>query len=684
MARRKNILSIIGPAVVVAACMLLYPGSISAQQRLQGGQQGDAGEHGHTHAKKPVVAPSYAWKLLPPLGLREESTIDTLLLNYCRNSIPSMVSDAWVTTGNLGAEGLNMIYSERPATSDFFFRDGLLHWIPTEETMKFYNTRIPMTLLSFNSSGGKETAQERLQATFSGNINKRAQVGALVDYLYSKGSYANQAVKDLTWGFSGSYIGDRYEFQGYFNHFNLLNKENGGITDELYITDPAELQGGVSSIDPKSIPTRLSHAHTRVSGDELMLNNRYKVGYWHEERDENDSIVKREYVAVSSFIYTLRYNSAKHLFIDDDPSETREFFTNHYLDNTLTRDRTTYWSLTNTFGISLLEGFHKYAKFGLAAYVTHQVRRYNQTADTLDRTQPELDLTPFPEGITSIDPKATQQLAWVGGQLTKQKGSLLTYEATAQFGFLGPAAGDVAVEGNVGTRFKWLGDSIDIRGFGSFRNESAPYLMNNYLSNHFIWKNDFGKERTVDFGGTLDIRRSGTRIRVGVTNVQNHIYFGPDFLPVQHGSNVQVFSARLQQNFKVRNFHWDNTVTYQTTSDDRVLPLPKISVYSNLYFLCRIATLHLQLGVDCDYYTNYYAPTYQPATASFANQHESKFGNYPFMNIYANMKLKKARFYVLFSHFNQGLFGGNRYFSTALYPLNPRRFQIGISVDFTN
>ena len=72
-----------------------------------------------------------------------------------------------------------------------------------------------------------------------------------------------------------------------------------------------------------------------------------------------------------------------------------------------------------------------------------QVRRYNQTADTLDRTQPELDLTPFPEGITSIDPKATQQLAWVGGQLTKQKGSLLTYEATAQFGFLGPAAGDV-------------------------------------------------------------------------------------------------------------------------------------------------------------------------------------------------------------------------------------------------
>ena len=32
-------------------------------------------------AKDPVIAPSYAWKMLPPLGLREPSTIDTTLYN---------------------------------------------------------------------------------------------------------------------------------------------------------------------------------------------------------------------------------------------------------------------------------------------------------------------------------------------------------------------------------------------------------------------------------------------------------------------------------------------------------------------------------------------------------------------------------------------------------------------------
>ena len=164
----------------------------------------------------------------------------------------------------------------------------------------------------------------------------------------------------------------------------------------------------------------------------------------------------------------------------------------------------------NTLGISLLEGFHRYAKFGLAAYLTHEVRRYNQTADTIDRMNPDFGLTPFPAGISGINPAATENLLWVGGQLTKQKGSILTYRANAQFGIIGPAAGDVRIEGDINTRFPLLGDSLRLTAFGSFRNEAAPYLMNNYLSNHFIWQNKFGKERSVRFGGRLDYDRSGT------------------------------------------------------------------------------------------------------------------------------------------------------------------------------
>ena len=593
-----------------------------------------------------------------------------------------MVSDAWATTGNLGAEGSNMIWLERHSSSDFYFRDPLAHWLPSEHTMKYYNSRIPMTLLSYNASGGKETAQERLKGDFSGNINSKAQVGALLDYIYSKGSYANQALKNLTWGASGSYMGDRYEMQSFYNHYNSLNKENGGITDSRYITDPAALQGGVSSINAKSIPTRLTAAHTRYVGGQLWMNHRYKVGYWHEEKTENDTIVKRTYIPVMSFIWTIDYSFAKHLFYNTAPGEATGFFENTFLSATGTRDETKFSSVTNTVGVSMLEGFHKYAKFGLAAYARYQFRTYTQTPDTLDHTVPTT-LSPLPDYYFNIANKKNQNLLWVGGQLTKQRGTLLTYDVTAEFGIIGEAAGDINIDGNVGTKFRLLGDTVNISAYGRFVNAHAPYLMQSYRSNHFIWYNDFGKERTFKAGGILRIPHTGTAINIGVENIQNHIYFGADAMPVQHSGSVQVFSAKLEQRLKAGILHWDNRITYQTSSNEAVISIPKLAVYSNLYLKCNIATLKLQFGIDCDYYTKYYAPSYQPATMAFYNQREVKCGNYPFMNLYANMKLQKARFYVLFSHINQGWFGKN-YFSMPNYPLNPRRFQIGVAVDFPN
>ncbi len=57
-------------------------------------------------------------------------------------------------------------------------------------------------------------------------------------------------------------MGDRYEMQAAFDQFNSLNKENGGIVDDLYITDPAEIQGGSTKVDTKNIPTNLTAAHS--------------------------------------------------------------------------------------------------------------------------------------------------------------------------------------------------------------------------------------------------------------------------------------------------------------------------------------------------------------------------------------------------------------------------------------
>ena len=565
-----------------------------------------------------------------------------------------MVSKAYATTGNLGAEGQDQIFFDRPAMSEFFFEDALSAWIPSIKTQKYYNTRIPMTILSYNTGGTSENTQDRLSAVFSGNVNKAIEIGAAMDYIYSKGTYNEQSTSDFTWRVFGSYTGDRYELQAFFNSYNFLNKESGGITDDRYITDPAEVQGGTTTVNNKTIPTNLNNAHSRIYGTELYLNHRYKIGFYENHRDpETDTIVSRTYIPVTSFIWTTNYKSNRHLFLNSGIENDTTFFDNTYFSLQGTNDETSYWKLANTLGVSMLEGFNKYAKFGLAAYVTHEFRKYTQLTDTIESSSAESGrLTALPQ--YSIPHTYTENLIWVGGQLTKQQGSIITYNATAQFGLVGSVAGDIDISGDISTKFKLKNDSVKITGYGYFKNKAVPYLINNYISNHFIWQNDFGKERRVRVGGMLDFPLTRTKANVGVENIQNYIYF-----------------------------LLNNSLTYQTSTNESILPLPKFAIYSNMFLQFTIArVLNVQFGVDCNYYTKYHAPAYNPATMTFHTQQEVECGNFPFMNVYANMKLKKTRFFVMMSHFNESFMGGN--FAIPHYPLNGMKFQMGLSVDFAN
>ncbi len=631
--------------------------------------------------KKTVLEPSFAWKAVPPLGLREPATIDTVYQNYSLEFIPQEVSYAYAATGNYCGSGRNMLFMERPATSDFYYRDAVSAWLPSVNTIKWYNTRIPMTLLSYNFGGGKQDGQDRFQTIFSANANKRIQVGAMIDYIYSKGSYDYQAAKDLTWGLSGSYIGERFEFQGNFYHFNLLQKENGGITDDAYIRDPASVQGGNTSVNCKDIPVNLTGSFNRVEGTDLYLNSRYKMGFWKEEQI-NDTTVNRTLVPVTSVIWTLQYTDGFHKFYNDNAEQNLSFWENTYFSPNYTNDRQKLWKLRNTVGISLLEGFNKYAKAGLSAFMTHEVRHYSMITDREDPTEAQAEAMkddPFPDMVT----KETQNLIWVGAQLTKQQGRIFNYNVTGEIGILGPAAGEIKVNGNITTRIPLFGDTVAVKAGGHFTNLTAPWLMQHMKSNHFVWNNDFSKTRSLRLGGELSIPWTRTSISAYVENLQNQIYFNEQALPTQYGGSVQIFSATLNQNFKFGVFNWDNTVTYQTTSQSSVIPLPNLALTTNMYVLFKIATLHVQLGVNCDYFTKYKGVDYQPATMGFYNQSKIDIGDYPFISAYLNCKLSKCRFYLMMSHLNQGM-TGTMYFSMPHYPMNPRRFQLGLSIDFAN
>lgn len=215
-----------------------------------GAQNQKMGKGSDTKTKK-YYKPGSAWTLDTQLGIRQPNTMDTLMYNYQRTFIPSMTYDAFATTGQLSGPGLSMLYFERPDDHKFFFNNALSPWIPTLEKTKFYNVYIPMTLLTYNLTFDRESRTDFLRGVFAGNVNRKIGVGGWIDYPYTKGSYTDQAAKAVDFGLNFYYTGDHYQTQMLFNHYRHVNKENGGITNDLYITNPAEVQGGVNEIEPK-------------------------------------------------------------------------------------------------------------------------------------------------------------------------------------------------------------------------------------------------------------------------------------------------------------------------------------------------------------------------------------------------------------------------------------------------
>ena len=643
-------------------------------------------------AQDSIAAPKRegsAWTLEGPLGLHKRAEIDTLLYNYQRRSIPAMVTDAYATTGNTGAEGIDMIFSRRHEPTEYYFDGPLQAWTTTLDNQKLYNVYTPMTLLSWNFGGNKNSRTDRLNAQFAGNVNRKIGVSAFLDYIYSKGSYESQATKDFAWGGAMYYLGDRYELQAMYNQMNFLNKENGGITDDLYITDPAEVQAGVSKIEAKSIPTRLTAAHNRIRGRQAFMTHAYKVGFWDTEQ-VNDTLTRDVYVPLMRFIYSFKYVDRKRFFLNTNPQQARDFWQNTYFNPERTDESFNYWAISNSLGVELIEGFKKWAKFGISAYATYEVRRFSQPTALgmpLPETPPEEGvLTPLPDGF-HVAPQETQSLVWVGGRLDRKSGTILNYAADVKFGLVGDAAGEIDLKGDVSSRFKLFGDTVAIAARGRFSNLTPDYFMRRYVSNHFVWNNDFGKIRSFQVGGELTIPWTRTTLSVDFQNRQNYVFFNSQCLPEQYGGSVQVFTARLDQRLHFGVWNWNNTVTYQASSNTDVIPLPALAVYSNMYLAFKaFRVLDLQIGVDCDYYTKYKGLNYQPATMAFHVQDKETavdVGNFALMNAYITAKLYKVRFYVLWSHFNQGWFSKS-YFSMPHYPIDPRRLQFGLCVDFAD
>ena len=406
-----------------------------------------------------------------------------------------------------------------------------------------------------------------------------------------------------------------------------------------------------------------------------------------QKKNAEDSLFyKSEYVPVTSFIHTVKFDNYRRIY--EAYQTPADYYLNEYYDaGRLTGDsiydQTKHWHMKNTFAIAMLEGFNKWAKAGLKAFAGYDLRHY--------------ELPTMEGGFEKYNEHALS----VGGQLSKQEGKTLHYNAVAEIGLTGVDAGTLAIDGNVDVNIPFLGDTLQVRGDAFFHRETPSFYYRNYHARHLWWENDLDKTIHTRIMGTLSFPKTRTKLRVAVDEIKNYTYFSQSYditekglrtgvmvTPMQESGGINLLTAQLEQNFRLGILNWENQFTYQHSSKESVLPVPAFNAYTNLYIKFKVVkVLNIDLGADMRYFTSYEAPDYSPYMGQYTVQgngeNNVKIGNYPIVNVYANVHIKHTRFFVMMSHINAGQ-GDKNYFFAPHYPMNERVFRIGVSWNFFN
>lgn len=710
------------------------------------------------------------WTVDTRFGDRKAAVPDTISHMFMNSIFTTGLRGDYTTTGNLGAPRINRIVTDRPFGSQFIFTQPYDFIITAIEQFHFTNTLSPFTNITYNNAGNRTNGEDHLTTKFGVNAGKRLGVGFKFDYLYGRGYYQDQSTAHFNYTMYGSYLGDHYQAHLLMSTNHQKVSENGGITDDNYITHPESYSDKYST---NEIPTALSQNWNRNDNQHIFLTHRYNLGFSRkvsmteeeikakkfamaskkeneaqkrkdkatqegrldddktvtlqgrpddakimgaepisQKKDNNrvaldkqaaDSLLaaekktqvdtawmKKEFVPVTSFIHTLKFDNYRRIY--QAYKTPTDFYANTYtVDEPLTGDsiydKTRHYRLKNTFALSLLEGFNKWAKAGLKAFITSELRHF---------TLPS---------ATGIDTYNEHNLSF-GAQLSKKQGKTFHYDAIAETWLTGEDAGQLKIDGSADLNFKLFGDTLTLTANGFFYRLNPTFYYRHYHSRHAWWDNtNMSKILHSKIQGILNYQKTRTTLRVAVDEIKNYTYFASSHTITsgkrvnhaitvnQNSGAIHLLTASLSQDFTFGPLNWESVITYQNSSNKTVLPVPTLNLYSNVYLRFKIAhVLRCDFGADVRYFTKYYAPDYVPSLGQYAVQTNTnttgsdshvEIGNYPVVNVYANFHLKHTRFFIMMSHLNAGT-GKKNYFYTPHYPLNQSILRFGLSWNFFN
>jgi hypothetical protein len=213
---------------------------------------------------------------------------------------------------------------------------------------------------------------------------------------------------------------------------------------------------------------------------------------------------------------------------------------------------------------------------------------------------------------------------------------------------------------------------------------SADYIYNNWITNNFYWfNNGYKAQQTLkaQFGVNANNKFG---ISVLFQNIQNYLYFNDNFQPQQFKGSIQNVGLAVNYSavlFKHLGFSIDNV--FQNTSHPSYISVPQNVTTLKIFYAANLfkSNLQLNIGAQGQLYQSFYGYAYMPATQMFYLQSKRTAGNYPYLDIYLNARIRPVSIFVKIENVLYN-FAGTNYALVPGYYQTDLAFRLGISWTF--
>ncbi len=604
----------------------------------------------------------FAWKVNTLYNTVELTPIDTLLNGQYQVDYPFMAIDGGIGSaylGNIGGATIPLSYFSRSTPRNFSFVNSWKSFLMTPERVLFYNMRLPYSRLTYSMSGAVDVEENLFNIVLSHNINPSTSVNVNYNGDGTKGLYINQNTLVANLSVSASHTGRRWAIHGGYIYNAGDIEENGGIIDDRLITDTIIAA-------PNQIDVVLQDARNKYRGHTVWTTASYAIPLAEPAEDDltirsvpsifvgsslNYSLFTKTYKAVGDTSLYKTWNF--------DPVNSFDSIAQQVVD-------TRFFVQIQPYDRDGVVGLISAGLGGeFSAYYQNVPGEYRETYGFGGRME--------------------RNSLYVYGDINGKISRFVEWDATARFNLLGYRSGDLDVGGKIKLNaFTKKQNPISLTAGASFRIEEPDFWEENYISNHFIWTNNFDKEIATRFDLKFSIDHIGLHLGANYELSQNKVYYDSLMQVAQSDDPLNMLGVYLQKDFTFGGFHLNHRVLLQLSSNDFVAPVPLASAYLSYYYHLVVVknVLDLEFGVDGRYQTKYYGFGYNPALGVFYNQNEVELGGFPYLDAFVSAKWKRLRILVKLQNWNIGLFGGRDYFMVAHYPQNPLMLKFKFSWSF--